>query len=55
MYLSHFGLSRLPFENVPDPAFFFDEGEYQRILRRLTSALGAGRGLMVVAGPIGAG
>lgn len=55
MYLEHFGLKVLPFENVPDPAFFFDDGEYQRILRRLASAIGAGRGLMVVAGPIGAG
>jgi len=55
MYVSHFGLRLLPFENVPDPAFFFDDGEYQRILRRLTSAVGSGRGLMVVAGPIGAG
>jgi len=55
MYASHFGLRVLPFENVPDPAFFFDDGEYQRILRRLVSAVGAGRGLMVVAGPIGSG
>ncbi len=55
MYIAHFGLKLLPFENVPDPAFFFDDGEYQRILRRLTSAVSAGRGLMVVAGPIGSG
>jgi general secretion pathway protein A len=55
VYLEHFGFTALPFENVPDPAFFFDEGEYQRILRRLTSAVAAGRGLMVVAGPIGSG
>lgn len=55
MYLEHFGFRVLPFENVPDPAFFFNAGEYQRILRRITSAVGAGRGLMVVAGPIGSG
>ncbi|MHB8835963.1 MAG: ExeA family protein [Candidatus Methylomirabilia bacterium] len=55
MYLEHFGLRTLPFENVPDPAFFFDEGDYQRILRRLASAIASGRGLMVVAGPIGSG
>lgn len=55
VYLEHFGFRVMPFENVPDPAFFFDDGEYQRILRRLTSAVSAGRGLMVVAGPIGAG
>lgn len=55
MYAAHYGLKLLPFENVPDPAFFFDGGEYQRVMRRLTSAIDAGRGLMVVAGPIGAG
>lgn len=55
MYTAHFGLRLLPFENVPDPAFFFNEGEYQRILQRLTSAVGSGRGLMVVAGPVGSG
>ncbi len=55
MYTSHFGLRLLPFENVPDPAFFFNEGEYQRVLDRLTSAVVSGRGLMVLAGPIGSG
>jgi general secretion pathway protein A len=55
VYASHFGLSLLPFENAPDPAFFFNAGEYQRILQRLTAAVAAGRGLMVVAGPIGSG
>lgn len=55
MYTAHFGLRALPFENVPDPAFFFNEGEYQRVLRRLTAAVQAGRGLMVLAGPIGSG
>ena len=55
MYAAHFGLRLLPFENVPDPAFFFNEGEYQRVLARLSDAVAAGRGLMVVAGPIGSG
>lgn len=54
-YKDHFGLGRLPFENVPDPDFFFNQGEYQRVLRRITDALTSGRGLMVVAGPIGSG
>lgn len=55
MYAAHFGLRLLPFENVPDPAFFFNEGGFQRVLARLTDAVAAGRGLMVVAGPIGSG
>ena len=55
MYREHFGLHALPFENVPDPAFFFDEGDYHRVLTRMSDAVSAGRGLLAVAGPIGAG
>lgn len=55
MYRKHFGLKALPFENVPDPAFFFDEGDYHRVLTRMADAVAAGRGLLAVAGPIGAG
>lgn len=55
MYRTHFGLKALPFENVPDPAFFFDEGDYHRVLTRMSDAVAAGRGLLAVAGPIGAG
>jgi general secretion pathway protein A len=55
MYTEHFGLKVLPFENVPDPKFFFDEGDYARVHNRITVSLKAGRGLMVVTGPIGSG
>jgi general secretion pathway protein A len=55
MYTKHFGLTALPFENVPDPAFFFDSGDYHTVLQRMTDSLAAGKGLMAVAGPIGAG
>ncbi|GBE03395.1 hypothetical protein BMS3Abin09_00310 [bacterium BMS3Abin09] len=55
MYTEHFGLKMLPFENVPDPVFFFDEGEHARIRQRITESLKAGRGLVVVTGPIGSG
>jgi general secretion pathway protein A len=55
VYREHFGLRALPFENVPDPEFFFDEGDYHRVLGRMTDAVFAGRGLLAVAGPIGAG
>lgn len=55
MYTEHFGLKKLPFENVPDPSFFFEEGDYARIHKRITDSLNAGRGLMVVTGPIGSG
>ena len=55
MYTEHFGFNKLPFENVPDPAFFFNHGDYQRIRSRLENSLKAGRGLMLVTGPIGSG
>lgn len=55
MYTKHFSLESLPFENVPDPAYFFNQGEYSRVLGRMIDSLSAGRGLMVMAGPIGTG
>lgn len=55
MYIKHFDLQKLPFENVPDPAFFFDQGDYLRVRSRVTGSLEAGRGLVVVTGPIGSG
>lgn len=54
-YIKFFGLKKLPFENVPDPVFFFDEGDYARIHNRIKYSLKAGRGLTVVTGPIGSG
>ena len=55
MYTKHFGLSILPFENVPDPKFFFDHGDYARVHHRILDSLKAGRGLIIVTGPIGSG
>ncbi|GBD95377.1 MAG TPA: secretion system protein E [Nitrospirae bacterium] len=55
MYTKHFGLNKLPFENVPDPMFFFDQGDYARVRNRVTDSLKAGRGLIVITGPIGSG
>lgn len=55
MYTEHFGLNMLPFENVPDPKFFFDEGDHARIHTHVKDSLLAGRGLTVVTGPIGSG
>ncbi|WP_228779164.1 ExeA family protein [Methylobacter sp. BlB1] len=55
MYTNHFSLQSLPFENVSDPACFFERGDYSRVLSRIIDSLWAGRGLMVVVGPIGTG
>ena len=55
MYTKHFGFKMLPFENVPDPVFFFDEGDHARIRNHIAESLKAGRGLTVVTGPMGSG
>ena len=45
----------LPFENVPDPVFFFDAGDHARVRARVENSLRVGRGLAIVTGPIGSG
>ena len=54
-YQENFNLKKLPFENVPDPEFFFDQGDYGQIRNRIKNSLIAGRGLTIVTGPIGSG
>lgn len=55
MYTEHFGLNILPFENVPDPLFFYDHGDHARIRKQISGSLQSGRGLIIVTGPIGSG
>jgi len=55
MYTKHFNLNLLPFENVPDPLFFYDHGDHALIRKHISGSLQSGRGLMVVIGPIGSG
>jgi MSHA biogenesis protein MshM len=55
MYTEHFNLNLLPFENVPDPLFFYDYGSRAHIRKQIYGALQNSRGLIVVIGPIGSG
>ena len=55
MYTKHFGLIKLPFENVPDPLFFCHQGDHARVRNHVEESLKAGRGLSVVSGHIGSG
>lgn len=55
MYTQHFNLSALPFENVPDPLFFYNQGDHARIRKQISGSLQSGRGLVVVTGPMGSG
>lgn len=55
MYTEHFNLNLLPFENVPDPQFFYGYGDHALIHKQISGSLQSGRGLIVVIGPIGSG
>ncbi len=55
MYTQHFNLNALPFENVPDPLFFYNQGDHARIRKQISGSLQSGRGLVVVTGPMGSG
>ena len=55
MFLEAFGLSRDPFLDTADPAFYYDTLFGANGRRRLAECLSQGRGLAVVVGPIGAG
>ncbi len=55
MYLEHFGLQAHPFENTPDPAFFFMGHTYREILAVMIHCVVSRKGLMVLAGAIGSG
>jgi len=48
----HLSLESLPLENNLDPAYFFDQDYYRRLLSRMMESLWVGRSLMA-AGPIG--
>ena len=55
MYFASFGISRDPFMDTADPAFYYETIACASGRRRLAECLVAGRGLAVVLGPIGAG
>lgn len=55
IYTQHFNFNKLPFENVPDPLFFYNSGDHARIRKQISGSLHSGRGLIVVTGPIGSG
>jgi general secretion pathway protein A len=55
MYQEHWGLSRAPFQTVPDPAFFCPFPAYEEILFKLRYAVEYGKGVALVTGEIGSG
>jgi general secretion pathway protein A len=55
VYKKHWGLSRAPFQTVPDPDFFCPFPAYQEILDRLLYVAEYGKGVALVSGEIGSG
>ncbi|MGH7361389.1 MAG: ExeA family protein, partial [Candidatus Methylomirabilales bacterium] len=55
MYEAHWGLTRSPFQNVPDPAFFFPSGQHREGLARLLYAVRYGKGAAMLTGAVGCG
>ncbi len=55
MYQEYFNLNSLPFENSPDPEFFFMGHRYREILALMIHGVVSRKGLICITGPIGSG
>lgn len=55
MYVQYFHLAALPFENTPDPAFFFSGEQYRETLAVMLHCLNNRKGILALSGPIGVG
>lgn len=55
MYESYFGLSKSPFDNVPDTSFFFGSAQHNEALAQLLHCVESRRGFALLSGEIGAG
>jgi type II secretory pathway predicted ATPase ExeA len=55
MYASFFGLRELPFNNTPDPRFFFSTPDHEEALASLIYAISEGKGFVLLTGEVGAG
>jgi type II secretory pathway predicted ATPase ExeA len=55
MYTKHWGLSSKPFENNPDPKFFFHSVLHEEILSRLLYGIWNNKGACLLVGDIGCG
>lgn len=55
MYLSHFGLTELPFGITPDTSFTYSVQYHQEALNTLLLALNAGEGFVKITGEVGTG
>lgn len=54
-YEDYWGLKRAPFENVPDPRFYFPSTQHEEGLQRLLYGIEARKGALLLTGEIGCG
>lgn len=55
MYEEHWGLTAAPFQNVPDPNFFFLSAQHREGLARLLYAVKHNKGAALLVGDVGCG
>ena len=55
MYFDYFGLQTPPFNNTPDPRFFFNTPDHEEALASLLYAVQERKGFVLVTGEVGAG
>ncbi|MCH9002157.1 MAG: AAA family ATPase [Planctomycetes bacterium] len=55
MYAEFFGLRELPFNNTPDPRFFFSTPDHEEALASLVYAVQERKGFVLLTGEVGAG
>ncbi|MDQ6972424.1 MAG: hypothetical protein Q9M30_07235, partial [Mariprofundaceae bacterium] len=55
MYLDHWKLEHFPFENVGDPAYFFETESVRSIVDDLDDAIRRRKGAIMLTGEIGCG
>ncbi|MCP4593782.1 MAG: AAA family ATPase [bacterium] len=55
MYAEFFGLSELPFNNTPDPRFFYATADHEEALASMVYAIGQRKGFMLLTGEAGTG
>jgi general secretion pathway protein A len=55
MYLKYWNLQHLPFENVPDPKYYFDSAIHHAAIEDLRDAIMSRKGAIALTGDIGCG
>src|SRR5437879_3200223 len=55
MYCEYYGLAMSPFNNTPDPRFFFNTPDHEEALASLVYAAQERKGFVLVTGEVGSG